>query len=283
MKQILLILTVLFTLFAHGQSGDTTQQKSKIWQFWKPTIFNDTIKYTVNPCMGCALVSDSFGNVSWFSFGPTVWLTGGNAGTNSAVNFLGTTDTAKLNIGVNDTSLIQLSRKKINLIGDTITHSKGAYSGAVLTSDASGNGTWQGSVVYHVRDSISSTQILNSYTSPDTLIPAAGVGYSINMTSVRFYYAYSTSTYTIASIADLFEGDTINPVCTPATFPLKNSTASQYGIAPVGLNTFPAPPIRLNQVTSFDNKPVTFYSKLSNPTGGSGYLIIYIDYTIQKD
>jgi len=284
MKKTILILTFFVSLFVSGQ-GDTTSWY-KVQKFNRATIFIDTIKYKVGAGIGKVMVSDSFGNALWLDLSPYNWHTYGNSGTNSNVNFIGTTDTAKLNIGVNDTSLIQLSRKKINLLGDTITHSKGAYSGAVLTSDASGNASWQGSVVYHVRDSISSTQILNSYTSPDTLIPAAGVGYSINIQSVRYYYAYNTAFYTVASVADIFEGDTINPLSGTLNYLLKSFNTSQYGYEVIGIKTEnpqPASALFHSQSTSFDNKPVTFYSKSSNPTGGGGYLIVYIDYTIQKD
>ena len=144
-------------------------------------------------------------------------------------------------------------------------------AGKVLTSDANGRATWQGSVVYHVRDSISSTQILNSYTSPDTIIMGAGAGTTINVISVRYKYVYSTAPYTIPIICglsqsgQLFETESTNLLALTTNANAKSAVATSQS------------------TITFSNAPILYTSVSGDPTGGGGYLIVYIDYTIQQD
>ena len=126
--------------------------------------------------------------------------------------------------------------------------------------------------VLHVRDSISSYQILHSFSTPDTLIAAPGAGYFIAVQNVSIYYHYTTAAYTISAVNGIFEGSTVYP------FNQNSSTVlgytSDYWV-PMSYNASTQP-------TNPVNKPVIFYSTSSNPTGGGGYLIIYIDYLIEK-
>lgn len=125
--------------------------------------------------------------------------------------------------------------------------------------------------VYRVRDSISSTQILSSHTSPITLITAPGAGYFIKPVSVSYYYGYSKAAYVLSVQSGLTEGGT--------TF-IENGGATDLLVTTANGNSFTN--LIVGTLTLTQNQPISFYSNSANPTTGGGYLIIYIDYIIEK-
>ena len=125
--------------------------------------------------------------------------------------------------------------------------------------------------VLHVRDSISSTQIKNSFSSPVTLIAAPGAGYFIKPISISYYYGYSTAAYTLASQCGLTEGGT--------TY-IENGGA--FNLLPTTSNGNSFSNLAVGTLTLTQNQPIKFYSNSSNPTTGGGYLIVYLDYIIEQ-
>jgi len=134
-------------------------------------------------------------------------------------------------------------------------------TGAVVTSPCG--------CILHVRDSISSSQILNSYTSPVTLIAAPGAGYFIHVINISSYYMYSTA-YVSSNLSGLFMGDTLHA---STAIDITDPTSNQFI-----LNL----PLSNVQSITFANKPLTFYTQTANPTTGHGYFIFYIDYIIEQ-
>lgn len=133
----------------------------------------------------------------------------------------------------------------------------------------------QTNAVTTVTVTISSAQILNSFTTPITLLPAPGVGYQWQVVSVQGYYNYSTAVYvsgggagfglTQGDISYLIDGgaSNLNGILTTST------TTGQFklrlGAQPNGSNAL-----------SLYNQPVKFYSTTANPTVGGGSLILTI-------
>lgn len=93
MRKIILILTVLISVFAKGQ--DTIPSWS-VEKKHEVVIFMGGIKYTVGANNGYTLVSDSFGNLHYALSPFNGWGLTGNAGTNPSVNSIGTTDSNSL-------------------------------------------------------------------------------------------------------------------------------------------------------------------------------------------
>lgn len=79
-----------------------------------------------------------------------------------------------------------------------ITIADNAGVGKVLTSDGSGNASWQASgsgVVLLATKTITSAQILNIHTSPVELIPAQGANTVIVPLEITLWIDYNTTAY----------------------------------------------------------------------------------------
>jgi len=115
-----------------------------------------------------AKVTDAIGNIATASVNVGVrslnyfWSTTGNIATNGDTNFIGTVDTNRLSFRTNDVERMSITKQgtimvggavqdsgncKLKVIGATWTAGlimpTGAQNGYLLTSDSSGNATWQ--------------------------------------------------------------------------------------------------------------------------------------------
>ena len=164
---------------------------------------------------------------------------------------------------VGDSALIKgplESDSDVHLFG--LVHS---VNGQTLVGDSAGHILQTACIcLIPFRDSISSTQILNSNSIVDTLIPAPGVGYFIKPVGVNIYYHYATAAYTLAGTSGLFEGDLGASPIEASISSILTQTNDIYSFS-----YFSA-----NQQGSFINKPLVYFSPISNPTDGGGYLII---------
>ena len=127
--------------------------------------------------------------------------------------------------------------------------------------------------IQHVRDSVSSYQILHSYTAPDTLIAAPGAGYFIKIIGISAYYHYVTSDYSFSAGGSGFAlGDFSNYLVSITQ--LLSTFGSDAYVPTLSFSNF--------QNISPLNKPLTYFTQTANPTTGHGYMIITVDYIIEQ-
>lgn len=114
---------------------------------------------------------------------------------------------------------------------------------------------------------ISSAQILNSHSSPVTLIPAPGAGRYVQILNFSSQYIYGSSPYLVPVSFGVTIGDTgvnvsgLDIIETHSVFEPMATSASQ-------------------QAVSFINKPVLLYSLFGNPTDGDGTMQIILSYLV---
>ena len=265
------------------------------------------------------------------------WGLTGNAGTNPAVNFLGTTDSVDfiirtksypnielLNAGrfigigdpegfnnntyisVNDNfgsqaivlaadNLIQLASNnqnitlqatsgKVEVLNSPFQIVDGTQGdGKVLTSDASGNASWQAPSLSDtlVIDTISSAQILNCNSVYDTLLPPPGIGYQWNVISIQGNLNYITGggpgvAYTSCGQMGIYQGqggavinidNNIFQICGFNTPMMIKASPGGGGIIGTGGG---------GGASGFMNSPVFFGDMSGTPLLGNGFLTVTI-------
>src|SRR5574343_256683 len=91
----------------------------------------------------------------------------------------------------------------------------GAAANKVLTSDASGNASWQvsgsGAILTATR-TLTSAEILSLHTTPIEIIPAQGAGTFISVLYVVYYMQYNTTPYATDTTLRIVYND--NPIYT---------------------------------------------------------------------
>lgn len=149
----------------------------------------------------------------------------------------------------------------------------GSQASGTLVNDGSGNLSWGGGVITTVTVNVTSSQILNSFTSPVTLLPAPGNGLQWNVLSYQGYYTFGSSPYTATGFIGLMQGDVNNIIDGYLdifnTILLNAPNSTQFKGA-VGSNNY-----SVNSISLY-NQPVQFYSDTANPTGGDGSFSITI-------
>jgi hypothetical protein len=138
--------------------------------------------------------------------------------------------------------------------GDGVTHL------GVQTTDAC-------TCVQTVKVSISSAEILNSFTTPIELIAAPGAGKMIQVLSFACNFTYNGITYATNTTAQLLQGSTL-----VRTFNLNFAASGQIYAAPS------APPLLVS--SSLENENISFSTQTGNPTAGDGTFDIHITYTV---
>lgn len=132
----------------------------------------------------------------------------------------------------------------------------------------------QANQIMTVTVAISSAQILNSFTSPVTLLPAPGGGFQWNVISVQGYYTYSGTPYTAVSTIGILQGDIGNLLDLAAgtfTYLLTAANASSSFKDTLGNGA-----IASSNGSNFYNMPVQFYTQTANPQAGTGTLLLTI-------
>ena len=133
----------------------------------------------------------------------------------------------------------------------------------VLTSDASGNGTWQAPKVITDVISLSSAQILSSFTTPITLVAAPGSGKYIQVINLDYYFDWNSVAYATNTTAWTTYGG-----LQFSTLDL-TKTSDDLMINTQGSNG----PFSLNQA-------IAFTTTGGNPTAGNSTIKIIITYKI---
>jgi hypothetical protein len=159
----------------------------------------------------------------------------------------------------------------VTLGGDVVIPT-GATSGYVLTSDVSGNATWQVSgtgAVQIAEVTLSSAQILSLHTTPITLVAAQGANTVIAPIRYITYYDYNSISYTTETTLIVQLGGV-----TQTTFFSVLSLSSDALFFGNPSNTSQQAPIP--QI----NGDLTITTPTSNPTAGNGTVKIRVLYSV---
>ncbi len=156
--------------------------------------------------------------------------------------------------------------------------SAGAITGAEEVPMVQGGVTVKGVVknfgIVTVKKTISSAEILNSFTSPITLVAAPGASKIIQVVSsfiVGFNWnsiAYATNTAASIGYYNAF----LFTIVSDVFFSYTGDGSFYYPTTSVGTSNLPA--------TRIVNCPLVFQTKVGNPTAGNSTLTIYTTYTI---
>jgi len=179
------------------QSNITGQSNVAIGNY----CLNATIDAVGNVAIGGdALVNNKFGsnnvaigaNAGYYGYAPNnrlfidAYIRGGDSTTQEAQSLItGTFDADPLQQHV-----------RFNAHVTIVDGTQG--NGKVLTSDASGNASWQTPGVGSLQTAtvtIPADSILTLFSAPNTLVPAQGAGTLIVPTNITYYLSYGTATY----------------------------------------------------------------------------------------
>lgn len=156
----------------------------------------------------------------------------------------------------------------VTLSGDVVIPS-GASNGDVLTSDGSGNATWQASgsgVVRSETVTISSAQILAWHTTPITIVAAQGANTTIVPIHATITYTYGTSSYLGDTGIEFYLGGSWSVYSGALSLP---NSVVYYKSLLVNAGV---------QGGSTTNQPLLVTSQSSNPISGDGTLKITVLY-----
>lgn len=158
-------------------------------------------------------------------------------------------------------------------LGGDIVIPTGASNGDVLTSDGSGNATWQASgsgVMQSATVTLSSANILSLHTTPITIIPAQGAGTVIQLIAMTISMSYNSVPYATDVTLRLLNGVSVvnqdgSCLSSASDYYANKSLQSNYSVA--GSNTF-------------ENVAVTMTTPTSNPTAGNSSVKITVLYSV---
>jgi hypothetical protein len=173
---------------------------------------------------------------------------------NSVVNF--TTKQNRTGVVYDETKTKVVFAEDFNLERDEIE----AIEDSLINADGELN------CPQTIRVDLSSAQILNSFSNPIELIPAPAVGKVIEVLNVTTYLRFESTAYVCAGLPFIkIDGGT-------AMFKVNGLTSSSNNISDC-----------VREVcTLSSNKPLIFYSTVSNPTTGDSRLLLFITYKIIK-
>lgn len=164
-----------------------------------------------------------------------------------------------------------IATNKINI--DKISTSISADTGSTTklpTVAATEAAILSGRTVITVKKTLTSAEILALFTTPITVIPAAGAGTVIMPLRIMTRLNYNTTTYTTNT--NLILGlSTIFQVTLTGAIGVSSTTLSTYTPATAAGSTTPA---------NSTNVPITISAQTGNPLAGDSTLDLYISYTV---
>lgn len=177
----------------------------------------------------------------------TIWAT-------LVAMFIGTTaqinaSTPKAGQLFYDTDLNTLS------FGDGVTHV------GVQTDDCT--------CVQTVKVTLSSAQILNSFTTNIQLIAAPGAGKFIDVHSIVIKYNYVTSQYATNTSANIYIGNSNYTVCNNININFSENTLEKLAMID-----------NIAPLSDLANKALIYEAITGNPTAGDGTIDVHITYTV---
>jgi hypothetical protein len=145
-------------------------------------------------------------------------------------------------------------------------------SGATL--DIMGGATVVGGTVQHARVTLTAAQILASFTTPITIVPAQGAGTIITLLQGIANLNFNSAAYVSANAPGLFLAGSISGTgVSLMSAAWLQSTSSQN----TGLRGSSAGPSSLPAIT---NSPLVFATLTANPTAGNSTIDIDVWYTV---
>jgi len=125
--------------------------------------------------------------------------------------------------------------------------------------------------VKQVKVTVSSAELLASFTTPKTLIAAPGAGYYIQIISCEMFLDYNSAAYVDGGGGGVTI-DYVNSLSTLTGIFSISSTSDTMSFLDVASGQ--------RALTNVENKPVILYSPTSNPTTGNSPLYVYLTYRI---
>lgn len=125
--------------------------------------------------------------------------------------------------------------------------------------------------IQQVKYTLTSAEILNSFTAPVTLVAAPGAGYALQLISVAYRLNFNTTAYTTAG----------NSIIIANTAGSQQAVISNTNFLSAGTTKFGAGPVaHQNNTSVVENEPLQFAQSTSNPTLGDSTMDLYLTYTI---
>lgn len=144
-------------------------------------------------------------------------------------------------------------------------------NGQVLSSTTAGAMSWVDAQTLSTTVTISSAEILNSNSSPKTLIAAPGAGKIIEVISANAFFDYNSTPYATNTNMFIGYGSAINVHSTAIT--LIPGTADNFGKVILDVGGYAIS-------TAYDNKALIIYTDSGNPTAGDSTMKVFITYRI---
>ena len=151
----------------------------------------------------------------------------------------------------------------------TLQITSGATNGYVLTSDASGNGTWQNlyGYQYYTAVTITSAQTLTIGTLPVQILPAPGANKYYDI-KTYFEYVFNSTAYSSTGTFQLVDNTTKRVT---NQFDINGQLVSRVFVSDMNFQ---------NQFTSLNSQIDFTTSNSTDPTLGDGYFKIKVYYNI---
>lgn len=120
-----------------------------------------------------------------------------------------------------------------------------------------------------VKATLSSAQILNSFTTNIQLIAAPGAGKFIDVHSIVIKYNYVTSQYATNTSANIYIGNSNYTVCNNININFSENTLEKLAMID-----------NIAPLSDVANKALIYEAITGNPTAGDGTIDVYITYQI---
>lgn len=125
--------------------------------------------------------------------------------------------------------------------------------------------------IQSLKFTMTSAQILSSFTSPVVLVAAPGAGYAIQLISVAYRLNFNTTAYTTSGNSVLITSTATSQQAVISNVNFLSAATTKFGAGPVAHQT---------NTSIIENAALTFAQSSSNPTLGDSTMDLYLTYTI---
>ena len=189
-----------------------------------------------------------------------------NTDTNYLMQYNGSLWVSLVAVLIGNTAAINASTPKegqlfYNTTTKTLSFGDGVTHVGVQTDDCT--------CVQSVKVTLSSAQILNSFTTNIQLIAAPGAGKFIDVHSIVIKYNYVTSQYATNTSANIYIGNSNYTVCNNININFSENTLEKLAMID-----------NIAPLSDLANKALIYEAITGNPTAGDGTIDVYITYQI---